>query len=411
MSHSRWENHSCKSEGRGQTASRFPPTGSSATSSAHRNLVALTGLRAVAALWVISFHYRGVFSPVGTMQVAPAFVGRGYLGVDLFFILSGFVIWHVHAPDFARPRLRPFLRFMCLRAARLYPVYAFTLALFAVLLWIGPQVGISLLHRSGYPLPQFILHLLLIQSWGFPGALTWNYPAWSVSAEWFCYLFFPLAALGASRLSYPAVAAVIALLLATVCTTYFGAFNDTLNQSSGINTLLRALPEFLLGCMLRELASQAQVQAWPWTTITLGVSLVWVASFFTFLPPSLTAIPFFAVLVLAGSMPGTLVSRTAGWRPLVAVGAASYSLYLMQAPVQKTARDLHPYLSSSHPVRSSAIIAIYLIALGVSAFLVHRYIEVPSHRWLRARVNLLFSQEHREQPPAIHPVARDTTLV
>lgn len=380
---------------------RLARTKPSDMAGAHRNMRALTGLRAIAAVWVITFHYRGVFSPIGTKQVASALLSRGYLGVDLFFILSGFVIWHVHAADFARPRLRSFLRFMCLRAARLYPVYAFTLMLFAVLVWITPQFGLSLLHPSNYPTAQFILHLLLVQSWGFAGTLTWNYPSWSVSAEWFCYLFFPFAALGAARLRYPAVAAVTALLFATICTTYFGVFDESLNQAVGIHALLRALPEFLLGCLLRELASHARLQAWPWTTITLAVSAIWGASFFTPLPASLTAIPFFAMLILAGSVPGTFVSSIGSWRPLVAIGAASYSVYLMQAPVQKVAQDLHPYLSPAHPLRSAGIVAIYLIALGISALLVHRFIEDPSRRWLRARIDQIFPHERQDRAPAI----------
>ena len=66
-------------------------------------LEGLTGLRAIAAFWAISYHYSlSVFVPL-----AP-FVDFGYLGVDLFFIRSGFVIWHVHAPDFSQPSPRRF---------------------------------------------------------------------------------------------------------------------------------------------------------------------------------------------------------------------------------------------------------------------------------------------------------------
>nr|MDA8250902.1 acyltransferase [Rhodospirillales bacterium] len=59
-----------------------------------RRLDGLTGLRALAAVWVLAFHYsRGPLRPLGTAHASP-FVDAGFLGVDLFFILSGFVIWH-----------------------------------------------------------------------------------------------------------------------------------------------------------------------------------------------------------------------------------------------------------------------------------------------------------------------------
>ncbi|MBV8456567.1 MAG: acyltransferase [Acetobacteraceae bacterium] len=119
----------------------------------------LTGLRAIAAFWVISYHYSlSAFVPLGAAHASP-FVDFGYLGVDLFFMLSGFVIWHVHAPDFSQPSPRRFGRFMALRAARLYTVHLFTLALMAVLLY--PP-----LDPDNYTIHTLLLQLTLTQSWG-----------------------------------------------------------------------------------------------------------------------------------------------------------------------------------------------------------------------------------------------------
>jgi peptidoglycan/LPS O-acetylase OafA/YrhL len=368
---------------------------------ARRNLDALTGLRAIAALWVIAFHYRGgPFRPLGANHVLPV-LGYGYLGVDLFFILSGFVIWHVHGPEFARPRPRTFARFMCLRAARLYPVYLFTLCLIGLLVWLAPQIGDPPLNPAYYTGRLFLLHLALVQSWGFTHILSWNYPSWSVSAEWFCYLLFPFAAPLALRLGKRSTAAAALILLAAVSVTYLTAFNESLNQSVGAMTLLRAAPEFLLGCLLRQLAGEKAIGTWPWLTITTAAAGIWAASFFSLLPVGLLAIPLFATLILAGSQPGNLVARALGVRPLVAIGAASYSLYLMQAPVQKGARVLKQYLSPSHPMQSLGVVSAYLLLLACGTALVHVFIENPSRRWLRARVNTLFQRQPLPPAPAI----------
>ena len=348
---------------------------------------ALTGLRALAAMWVIAYHYRsGVFSSLGATHVLPI-LGFGYLGVDLFFILSGFVIWHVHGREMARPTFHNFLRFICLRAARLYPVYLFTLAIFASMVWLLPAFGFTVVTPSHYPLQHLILSVLLVQTWGLTSNLTWNFPSWSVSAEWFCYLLFPLAAVIGARLNRGAMMIGVLLLLLAVTVVYLTSFNLTMNQAIGWRALVRATTEFALGCLLRALQDRVRTEAWPWTAITVGIAAVWAASFYTPLPVGVVAIPLFATLVLAGGSRGNIVSRVLSWRPFVAIGAASYSLYLMQAPIEKGASDLEQFLSPSRPIQSAAIVGTYVALLAVGTTLVHVLVENPSRRWLRRRID------------------------
>lgn len=352
-----------------------------------QRLDGLTGLRAIAALWVVAFHYRlGPFHPLGASHVLPI-LGFGYLGVDLFFILSGFVIWHVHGAELGKPGPRKLARFMCLRGARLYPVYLVTLALFALLLWLGPRLGDPPLNPANFTDRQLLFDLPLLQSWGFTNHLNWNYPAWSVSAEWFCYLFFPMAAVAAARAGRWGTAAGAALLMAIVCATYVTLFQHTLNQAVGMLALLRALPEFLLGCLLRQLFAQFRMEKWPWTAIVGSALLAWIVSFWTILPVGLLAIPLFTSLILAGATTGCTISRVLSARPLVMVGAASYSLYLMQAPVGKGAGVLKQYLSRAHPAESIAIVIAYLILLALGTALMHVLVENPARRALRARID------------------------
>ncbi|MBW4093052.1 MAG: acyltransferase [Proteobacteria bacterium] len=367
-----------------------------------RHLDGLTGLRALAAAWVIAFHY--VPGPFGALHIGASLpivrtgYSTGYLGVDLFFILSGFVIWHVHGAEFAQPRPRTFARFLTLRAARLIPVYLFTVALLGVLYLWDPGFIRAPFNPAHYSPRLLLLNLALIQSWGMTARLSWNFPAWSVSAEWFCYLLFPLLAVAVARSGRRGtVGGIILMLLCTgaLCLTVFGG---SMNQATGGMPLLRAAPEFLLGCLLRRFAGQARLEAWPWVWLVAGSLLLWLTAGAAGLPRGLLAIPCFAVLVLAASTPDTPVARALSARPLVAVGAVSYSLYLMQFPVEKLASELLPLLSRTAALRSAAVIAVYLVILAVCTWLVHLAVENPSRRWLRLRIDAYLPSARRAAP-------------
>ena len=117
-----------------------------------------------------------------------ALLGKGYLAVDLFFILSGFVIWYNYAARIVDGGWGETRLFLWRRFARVWPLHAAVLAAF---------VGIALLllatgrDTSGYPLAELPLHLALVQNWGLTPDLAWNHPAWSISTEFAAYLLFP----------------------------------------------------------------------------------------------------------------------------------------------------------------------------------------------------------------------------
>ena len=347
----------------------------------------LTGLRGIAAIWVVTFHYDiGPFSPLHIGRALPL-IRLGYLGVDLFFILSGFVIWHVHATEFRKPSLATLKRFVGLRLARLYPVYLFTLLLLLAMLVAAPYLGAIALDPRNFRLHQLLIDLAMLQTWGLSHKLGWNYPAWSISAEWFCYLYFPLAAISLARFGRWRLILALAALLLALSGVYLVVFDKTMNQTLGATALIRALIEFLMGCLLRRIADVLPVERISWTPPFVALLALATSAFELGFPlASFMPVLLFPVLILAASTRTNLIGRITACRPLVVIGSASYSLYLMQAPVQKGTRDLAAMIAPTHPFASALAILGYLALLASGTALVHLYVEAPSRRFLRRRI-------------------------
>jgi peptidoglycan/LPS O-acetylase OafA/YrhL len=177
----------------------------------------LTGIRGVAAFLVMLYHY----------ATTPTFSGfhlaelrKGYLCVDLFFVLSGFILALRYGDRFKRTLSRSsYAAFLQARIARLYPAYVvITLLYYAK--WV---FNISGTNATPYRLQDFVANALFVQSWGFPARPIIG-DSWSVSVECFAYLAFPLlvfAALERSRIAAPALTATaVGMLIFITCTGY-----------------------------------------------------------------------------------------------------------------------------------------------------------------------------------------------
>src|SRR5215212_2407037 len=202
-----------------------PDSMESSISRRRPNLPALTGLRAVAALLVVLFHYKYIVPGLGQSQAAGArVIQSGFVGVSLFFVLSGFILAYTYIDDDGG-LTGSWRDFIFARFARVYPVYIFAL-LIALLIFID----ISLLHPVGVmklkdTLRTAFLTPLLMQGWTPKRAWMWNGPGWSLSAEAFFYLLFPaigvwIARQSSKRLLFVTLAACVAIVIPPIV---FGA--------------------------------------------------------------------------------------------------------------------------------------------------------------------------------------------
>ncbi len=210
----------------------------------------LTCCRALFAAWVFLYHVRLPLG-VGSFWPFDGPVGRGYLGVDAFFVLSGMVLAHAH------PALRPAAsvawRFWLKRLLRIYPVHLATTFMLIAVVIVGGLLGLEPRDPGRFTSAELARHLLLVHGWGLSGRWAWNYPSWSISTEWAGYLAFPLLWLLLQRVSIALcllVALTMLIMLACV---------DVSGGPIGLNltfhgALARFFPEFVAGMAAARLA-------------------------------------------------------------------------------------------------------------------------------------------------------------
>ena len=337
---------------------------------------ALTGLRGVAALLVLAHHLYLRLAIDQHLPMVQAVLRKGYLGVDIFFVLSGFVMSMVYAPWFAaggQARAATYGVFLVRRVARLWPLHA---AVLAVLVGFGVDPPHNVLSVR-----LVAANLAMIQAWAVSTEI--NPPAWSVSTEFLAYLLFPAlsALVFRSRAGWIGCVALVAGALA-VCLTWsppVGAVRRGVLDIYYNHTLLpalRCLAGFMIG-MLAWRAGQAMrvraVAALPWVgpaalAAVLGMMLGRVNDMLILL-----VIPLVVLGLHWGRGPG---HRLLASGPLHGLGVLSYAVYL----IHFTMLTLFPF--GYAPLR--IMLPLYLGCTVLLAMAAHRLIELPGRRLIRA---------------------------
>lgn len=354
------------------------------------DLKPLTSLRFIAAFWVLLYHFRDHLGlGLGNFGLA----AHGWMGVDLFFILSGFILAHVYLEEVQEGRFG-YLRFLQNRLARVYPMHLAALGAMLALFALAAATGAGVGSPDAFKLSDLPQHLLMIHAWGTTEAVGWNFPSWSISAEWGAYLLFPLiaaAVLSHNKRPGVALAMAIALCVASFALldrlhVYVPGVGLSFEQMTAQIGLLRIIPSFLLGAALYNFGRHRQLPAdlaWP---VALAAAF-WIIAVATLrLWPGL-AWPALAALIyaLAETSRAQLDAPMAGPR-FVFLGAASYALYMIHLPIDivwfHAIEKLGVTADAALPVRIAALVGVFL-ASTIAAAIAYRFIEEPARIWAR----------------------------
>jgi peptidoglycan/LPS O-acetylase OafA/YrhL len=356
-------------------------------------LPALTSLRGIAALWVVLYHYSVQCFPNLDATQYTHLVHKGYLAVDMFFMLSGFVMTHVYHRAFSESITQNYRSFIVARVARVYPLHVLILLLFVTTAIAahfatgGPLSGLDdIPMRGSESVTAFAANLFMLQGLN-ASQLSWNYPAWSISVEFIAYLLFPFALPAIWQASTRAKMSIaLCLLLALMVLAFLSKGN--FDQWDGPITLLRCLPEFILGTLLYCAFRAAPRNSWLDQD---AMALLIVAAIVVCLQvdaPDLLITCLFGALVLTAVLNTGIFSEWAQAAPLLWLGEVSYSLYLLHGFVQFLANKLltsfgirnHADLSIGH---SFGLMALMIGVCLVAAHFTYFGIEIGSRRYLR----------------------------
>lgn len=349
-------------------------------------LRALTGLRIVAAVWVLLLHLRGeILEYVPDLEFLHPLLNGGDLGVDVFFTLSGFVLAYQYlerlGPGLNRRNAVQFLR---LRLARVYPVHLLTLHIAVVLAAIAALRGQTLTHADRTPL-AYGENLLLVQSW-FGQGISWNGVAWSVSAEWFAYLLFPLAALAVYRATRSYQLALGVLVPMVIAGLVYSGVVPYPPDADDLHALLRITVAFTIGCFLYRIFRTVTIPVTAAAILPIVSFAALVAS--TYVPglnPAVELVPI-SGLVLGLAWGSGPLSRLLATRPAVYGGTISYSLYMIHGLVFGAARSVFlPHVAHAALLLRFAGLGTVIGAAVVGAMVLHRFVEEPARRRLRRR--------------------------
>lgn len=344
----------------------------------------LTSIRGIAAISVLLFHLKQEL-PVLVPQldaVLPIF-RWGHIGVDLFFMLSGFILSLVYQRDWRWSR-HGYVRFLMKRMARIYPVHLFTLLVMALLVLLAHSANIK--TGGNYSASSFFYNLFLLQA--FPGGyMSWNHPSWSISVEFFAYLivFPPSLLLFRNRSSGPALVVTSFILLLPYL------YVRELLGTGAWEPFSRIFFEFLSGAALYTGLRDRPDLARIFSRILPVIPLLVLAALLVPQHP-LPAWQIRSLIILSCPVVIGGLFANQGFicrlmnRPWPRyLGVISYSLYMCQALVEKSFKVLLPvssFAESSLGVRW-LLVAIHLLAPVFCAALLYHLIEEPARRLIQ----------------------------
>jgi peptidoglycan/LPS O-acetylase OafA/YrhL len=351
---------------------------------------ALTGVRGVAAAVIVAYHF-GDVQLYGGGNIAYYRIAHGYLLVDMFFMLSGYVIALTYKDAFDSGGLKNFATFMLKRVARLYPAYLVIGAFYLAKIAAGLNGQDTLSMFSAY---DYIGNLLMMTGWGFYVKPVIGV-SWAASAEMGSYLLVPLliaVTLRRSRLwcGLIVLAALAGIYAVSISGRGSGGPLDVVNGNS-FYPLLRAICGFTLGFAIFRFSGVLDRLSTAAQDVLLAVILVAIVTVMGLAAGDRLLYLLFIPLVAVLSHDGRLAQVLFGNALVYRLGIISYSIYLIHPLFVSFAVRAWRDYGETRTVYLIAS-AVCFVAIWLLAELSYRFVEMPGRK---AVVDLFLAKPQR----------------
>ncbi len=284
--------------------------------------------RFAAAILVMVYHY-GFFAPRDDVEALLGLSQRFLSLLDMFFMLSGFLIMTRCADQI--DGIPGYLRYLRRRFARLYPLHLLTLLVFVAIGAAGANGLVTLYHPTRWTFGDLPFHLLALHAWGTTETLGFNYPSWSVSAEFFCYILFPVIVLTSRRTGVAGLSILlVAWLVALETMSQAGALGSVHWSRADTFGAYRAFADFLAGAVAAKLVERRvlPVRSHGPGLVTLLLAL---GSMALDGPILMTLALLFAAILLIGLSETARPESTVGLAPLMPLTRVSFGIYILHS--------------------------------------------------------------------------------
>lgn len=374
----------------------------------------ITALRGIAALLVCLHHYSSMFLPE-TGKIASQytdFILNGYMWVDFFFILSGFVLTHVYHQTFTSTlHGMQYRKFMLARFARIYPLHIFTLLVL---------VGVELVELVQYVLQHGVPHLISVWPYGesqlvFTGATdprefiknlflihsltpspiesSWNHPAWSIGTEWIAYFLIPVwIFMLYKRLLTSQGLPVLLIMILVFCLgslCWIGTQTTYDLDVSGFWGLFRCICEGIIGICLYVIYIRWRPSGFITGNISLSLLFLAMFSMMHWNITDTIILPVIASIILLINSHRGIYHKILTTSGLVYLGVISYSVYMIHIPMVAVINNLSATILGGVPrqsldlLESVIMMPLVILAVIIASHYSYKYLEVPMRNYIR----------------------------
>lgn len=372
----------------------------------------LSSLRGIAAILVATLHFHFFLGGIVPYKEGDL-ISKLYLMVDLFFILSGFIMCYVYEDVFDEGvKNKNYKNFLLARFARIYPLHVLALLaeilLFIAYLCVGKFELLSDWNQHLYRLDAIPVQLLFLETIGIFDFATWNMPAWSLSAEWWAYMIFPFLFILFKKIGYKKW--IFGLLL--VISLWFfielvlAPLQPFLTYPPNPNKMdldvnwhwgtLRGIVGFIAGMVVWQIYkfntfkivfSKSGVFVVLLLLSGLSMYLSWYDTITVFL---------FMMIILSSAYGNQFIDKLFSFKLLRKLGDWSFSIYIWHMVIinivsfyfmldrdEKVNGILRPINEDLWETRMA--FAVFILSIVFIGFLSYKYIENPTRKWLRLK--------------------------